>query len=148
MSGPTPKPTLLRQRRNRVSTRAALSAEDGGRRRAAPPLHRQWMTHPMTRRWWRNIWHSPMAAEFLKADVDQLYILAELLNRFWFAPSTALAAEIRQHRLAFGLTPIDRRRLQWEIEDDESAAGKRTAPSDTGQAAVSGDPRARLRAVK
>ena len=86
-----------------------------------------------------------MAAQFLKADVDQLYILAELVNRFWFAPSTALASEIRQHRMAFGLTPIDRRRLQWEIEQDEPAAEKRNEP---GPAAPNGDPRARLRAVK
>ena len=146
MSGPAPKARSLRQRRNRVSTQAALAAEDGGRRRAAPPLHRQWMMHPMTRRWWKDVWHSPMAAEFLKSDVHQLYILAELLNRFWWAPTTALAAEVRQHRLAFGLTPIDRRRLQWEIGQDELGAGKRVAPSDA--AAASGDPRARLRAVK
>ena len=146
MSGPAPKARSLRQRRNRVSTQAALAAEDGGRRRAAPPLHRQWMMHPMTRRWWKDVWHSPMAAEFLKSDVHQLYILAELVNRFWFVPSTALAAEIRQQRLAFGLTPIDRRRLQWEIEQEEPpVAGKRSEP---GPAAASGDPRERLRAVK
>ena len=144
MKGRTPKPLSLRQRRNRVSTRAKLTAEGGGRR--APPLHRQWMMHPMTRRWWSDVWHSPMAAEFLKADLHQLYILAELVNRFWFRPTTALAAEIRQHRLAFGLTPIDRRRLQWEIEDEPVASGRGT-PSDATPA-VNGDPRARLRAVK
>src|SRR3989337_1010482 len=93
MKGRTPKPLSLRQRRNAVSTRASLPAEDSGRR--APPLHRQGMMHPMTRRWWSDVWHSPMAGEFLKSDVHQLYILAELVNRFWFLPSTALAAEIR-----------------------------------------------------
>ena len=174
MRGPTPKAGALRQRRNRVSTQAVLPP-DGSGRRAAPSLPRRGLArsecascgesvqpqcpdclaaldiardwHPLTRAWWREVWHSPMEAKFLKVDMHGLYMLAELVDRFWWAPSTALSAEIRQHRLAFGLTPIDRRRLQWEIEDDEPAAGRRDTPSDATPAA-SGDPRARLRAVK
>src|SRR3989304_4493287 len=114
MKGRVPKTATLRQRRNRASTASKVPGGGRGRRGrppAPPPLHRQWMMHPRTRAWWKDVWHSPMAAEFLKSDVHQLYILAELLNRFWWAPTTALAAEVRQHRLAFGLTPIDRRRL-------------------------------------
>jgi len=87
-----------------------------------------------------------MAPRFLEADVHQLYILAELVDRFWREPTTALAAEIRQQRLAFGLTPIDRRRLEWTIRqpEEESPAPQRRS----GPVAATGDPRARLRAVK
>ena len=97
----------------------------------------------MTVAWWRDIWASPMAPEFLKADVHGLYLLAELVDRFWLEPSVALAAEIRHHRMAFGLTPIDRRRLQWEVERAETATRKRPAiRPQTGA-----DPRERLRMV-
>jgi hypothetical protein len=101
----------------------------------------------MTVAWWADIWASPMAPEFLKADVHGLYLLAELVDRFWHEPSPSMslsiAAEIRHHRMAFGLTPIDRRRLQWEVERAESAQRKK--PPIRPQ--VGDDPRERLRVV-
>lgn len=63
-----------------------------------------------------------MAHEYLDADVHGLYRLAVLVDQFWADPSPVLAAEIRLEQQCFGLTPIDRRRLQWEIERGESAA--------------------------
>jgi hypothetical protein len=68
-----------------------------------------------------------MAPEFDESDVHGLYLLAVLVNEFWNAPSKELAAEIRLQRQCFGLTPIDRRRLQWEIErtDHAQAQGSR-----------------------
>lgn len=106
------------------------------------PRERKW--HLMTRAWWRDVWHSPMAAEFLEADVHGLYRLAVLVDLFWFEPSTPLAAEIRQQQAAYGLTPIDRRRLQWEVERVEKAAQKRRPTTSL----VDGDPRSLLRVVK
>ena len=38
--------------------------------------------------------------------------------------AAALANEIRLQRQCFGLTPIDRRRLEWEIEKAEGANAK------------------------
>ena len=146
MSGPLPKPSALRQRQNKTSTRATLSAGDDNHRVPALPK-REGDWHPLTRAFWRDVWHSPMAAEFLQADKHGLYLLAELVDGFWRKPSTTLAAEIRQHRMAFGLTPIDRRRLQWEVERAESAARKHKAPSERKRKA-SGDPRDYLVAVK
>jgi hypothetical protein len=57
-----------------------------------------------------------MAEEYLDADIHGLYILADLVDAYWRAPTLQLAAEIRQQRQCFGLTPIDRRRLQWEVK--------------------------------
>jgi len=149
MSGPIPKPAALRQRRNRVSTGATLAAEGSERQRAPSlPTHRDWQ--PMTRAWWKDTWRSPMAAEFLRADVHGLYILAELVDAFWTDPEDLkLAAEIRQHRMAFGLTPIDRRRLQWEVERVEER--RRLRPAEAPQkkgGRKAADPRAMLRMVK
>lgn len=85
-----------------------------------------------------------MAAEYLQADTHGLYVLAELVDQFWAAPTAALASEIRQQRQGFGLTPIDRRRLQWEVERVESVARKRVPP----RARPAGDdPRALLSVV-
>jgi hypothetical protein len=69
-----------------------------------------------------------MAAEFVQADVHGLYMLAVLVDQFWHLPVKELAAEIRLQRQCFGLTPIDRRRLQWEVERVEDATRKKRTP--------------------
>lgn len=124
MPGPIPKPAALRQRRNRTSTAATLVAT-APRRRRAPQLPKreegaEW--HRMTRAWWRAVWRSPMADEYLDADVHALYRLAALVDMFWRAPCKELAAEIRLQQQCFGLTPIDRRRLQWTVDRGEAAS--------------------------
>ena len=81
--------------------------------RAAPPLPKEVEWHSMTRAWWRAIWLSPMAEQWLPSDRHSLYLLADLVNNYWHKPSVALASEIRQQEGRFGLTPLDRRRLQW-----------------------------------
>lgn len=123
MPGPIPKPAALRQRRNRTSTAATLVAT-APRRRRAPRLPKreegaEW--HRMTRAWWRAVWRSPMAGEYLDADIHALFRLAVLIDQFWSDPSKELAAEIRLQQQAFGLTPIDRRRLQWEVDRGKQA---------------------------
>lgn len=69
-----------------------------------------------------------MAAEYLQADIHGLYILALLVDRFWKKPSTMLSTEIRLQRQCFGLTPIDRRRLQWEVQKVEDATSRKRQP--------------------
>jgi hypothetical protein len=86
-----------------------------------------------------------MAPEYDSSDFHGLLLLAVLMNDFWLHPSTALAAEIRLQRQCFGLTPIDRRRLQWEIErtDEAQTRGeKRRAAARPKPTAV--DPRSVL----
>jgi len=96
----------------------------------------------MTYAWWHDVWHSPMAAEFLQADIHGLYRLAVLVDSFWLQPTKELAAEIRLQQTAYGLTPIDRRRLQWEVERVEKG---RRPPAERPP---SGDARSYLRAIK
>jgi hypothetical protein len=142
MKGPPPKPRAIRQRRNRTTTQATLSLANLGRVRAPQLQPRDRLWHPLTRAWWKDVWHSPMATEFLQADLHGLYRLAVLIDSFWLQPSKDLAAEIRQEQTAYGLTPIDRRRLQWEVERVEKG---RHQPR---QQATSEDARSYLRAVK
>lgn len=148
MPGPTPKHPSTRTRRNKTSTAATLTADPKVK---APTLPKRGGWHEMTRAWWADIWSSPMAPEFDDSDKHGLFALALLVDDFWTADSASdrikLAAEIRQQGQRFGLSPIDRRRLQWEIERTEEAqqkgASRRAAPKK--KPAV--DPRGTLRAV-
>ena len=144
-----PKHPSVRARRNKVSTSATLKADP---KLSAPALPEgDW--HPMTTAWWADIWASPMAPEFDRSDRHGLFALAVLVNDFWLADKPSLrrdlAAEIRQQSQRFGLSPIDRRRLQWEIERTEEAQEKgarRRAQSVAGPKSKA-DPRSVLRAV-
>lgn len=142
MKGRTPKPAALRQRRNRASTQATLPSQEATRRTAVAALPERsegagsW--HPRVLTWWEAVWRSPMASEYLDSDRQRLQLIAELHQRFWTSadrgePVTKLASEIRQQEVLFGLTPMDRRRLQWEVEKGEQAAD-RTASRHTRKA--------------
>lgn len=116
---PLPKAPELRRRTNRTSTAATLAA-DGGLRRAPPlPKGREWRAE--TRGWWASTWRSPMAAEYLEADRHGLLRLAVVIDLFWAEPSVYLLAEIRQQEARYGLSPLDRRRLQWQVEPADAA---------------------------
>lgn len=128
---PLPKPAHLRQRRNKTATRATLpSAAEASKNRVPALPKREGGWHPMVREWWRSVWQSPMASEYLDADVrGGLYLLADLHQARWMSQNdpralVALAAEIRLQEVRFGLSPIDRHRLQWEVERGETAAEK------------------------
>ena len=129
MKGPAPKPPGLRQRKNRASTKATLPTKAEAAKWEVPllpelPQKRKW--HERVIIWWDAIWKSPMAAEYLEPDKQGLILLAYLQQSFWMSRSSKdrfkWAGEIRQQEVRFGLTPIDRRRLQWEVEKGESAA--------------------------
>lgn len=156
MPGPPPKDPTIRQRTNKSSTRSVLTNEPAKKRRV-PPLFKRLnvdgaviLWHDMTKRWWRDVWRSPMAGEYLQADHHGLYRLAELVDAFWHRPSAGLAAEIRLQQQSFGLTPLDRRRLEWTVEQAEGAKDRgkqRQPPAAAPDPEVEADPRKRLRMV-
>lgn len=148
MPGPSPKRNPAR--RNKSATRSTLAADPN---LVAPELPEReaggW--HHLTGEWWRDIWASPMAPEYDASDLHGLYVLADLVDAFWCEESpkarAGLAAEIRLQRQCFGLTPIDRRRLQWEISRGEDAAEKTKARRAPKPKTDAPDPRAALRVV-
>ena len=115
MPGPIPKRPDERRRMSRASTATTLRTPDEVEI-YVPPLPEGIDWAPRTIAWWHAVWRSPMAAEWLDADLTGLLVLAQLLNEFWDAPGPTLAQEVRLHLAEFGLTPIARRRLQWEID--------------------------------
>lgn len=167
MPGPTPKDPSLRARRNKQTTAAKLSlAPSDVQTPELPERHDEegqlipW--HPMAVDFWDEVWSSPMAAEYLDADVPGLFILAALTDAYWKGvmqgrTGKELAAEIRLQRIDYGLTPIARRRLQWEVERAEDATDKgrrrrRVADADEGgqdaRAKAAVDPRQLLSVVE
>src|SRR6266550_8015252 len=112
MPGPPPKPASQRRRRNKAPAVIKLA----NRRPSKPPALPKGFS-PAARKWWATVWASPMAALWLEADVPALVRLAALVD---LADSGDMApqvlAEIRQLEDRFGLSPLARRRLQWELE--------------------------------
>jgi hypothetical protein len=109
-----------------------------------------------TRRWWKGVWSSPMVQEFDDSDLFALQRVAILVDMFYEAvmkgdinKTLSLSSEIRQQEFRFGLTPMDRRRLQWTIEQGDSAKERTDARKKAQDAArpkpeLVGDPRTML----
>ena len=130
MSGPPPKPAAQRRRRNRASAPVKLSAERAaqGKTPTLPGAKRYAKT---TRDWWATVWASPMATIWLEADVPALVRLATLIELVNQGEATAMVlAEIRQLEDRFGLSPLARRRLQWEVEQAGGAEAKPAAAQE------------------
>lgn len=150
MPGPAPKDSSTRARRNKTST-AALIAVDPALKAPILPDGYDW--HPMTVRWWNDIWASPMAPEYVSSDSNGMFRVAMLVNDFWLAdnPKTRAEMQIRLEKADadFGTNPMARRRLQWEVEraEDAQASGKSRRARAATPSTPSADPRAILRAV-
>jgi hypothetical protein len=154
MPGPVPKKLEMRQRRNKTTSARVFS--DKKLKIVIPELpkrRRKWRRETIS--WWKDIWHCPMAVEFIESDKHQLYILADLIDQFWReeangkGASASLATEIRLQRQCFGMTPIDRRRLQWDIEKAEKAnmAGQERREKGRKTKKYKVDPRAALDSI-
>ena len=117
------KPTTMRQRRNRPKNAVLLPPEKNPiKRPPALPEHpsgEEW--HSLVKVFWRDLWRSPQAAEYLRTDFYGLAVLAVLLDQFFKspAPTASLSREIRALMRSFGLDPDDRRGLDWFVEDPE-----------------------------
>lgn len=130
MPGQQPKDPALRVRRNKASTHDVLDPNE--RVKKVPPLTKDVlgveMIRPQVHRWWRVVWRSPMAPRWLEADVEVLYLIAALRNRFVGDPIPSLAAEIRQQEARLGLDVMARRRADWRIENSRTEPTEPTAP--------------------
>lgn len=126
MPGPAPKDPEKRQRANKASTRATLTASDlpvSGVPDMGTLESEEW--HPLAVAWWEDVWSSPMATQYVKADRHTLYRLLLMVQEYWMRPNTELSKDIDKAQQAFGLTPLDRRRLEWIVENPRPAAPAR-----------------------
>lgn len=143
MPGPAPKNPSTRQRRNKSASSALLPAETkpivSAPKLPAPPDGEKWL--PLVKQFWADVWTSPMSAQYLEADVHGLFRAAILLQEFYKNPTVQLSAELRQLGMNYGLSPIDRRRLQWTVARAEEAEHQ-TEKKRSGKARIiENDPR-------
>lgn len=130
-----PMPRNVRARTNKSSSAATLSVVENAKIPELLPKEVEW--HSMTRRWWRELWRSPMASEYQDTDLQGLYQVALLIQDFWTATDSKARNEARlrieKAEADFGLTPLARRRLEWQIEatEDAQAKGKKRAVAQT-----------------
>lgn len=89
---------------------------------------------PETLDWWDDVWLSPMASEYLDADVHGLVRLAALIDNYWRDPCSKTHAEVRLAQKDYGLTPYDRRRLEWTIASAKKATAGGSQGKGSGQA--------------
>jgi hypothetical protein len=143
--GPAPKPAFLRQRTNKRAGSAVLKALGSPDVPDIPnPDGRVW--HELTLEAWNHAWESPMAGQWLVTDADALGRLALLWDEFYQKPDARVMAEIRLQEQRFGLSPLDRSRLQWEVSRAEDAEQKQQRRQPAKRSGI--DPRAILMAVK
>lgn len=149
--GRMPKPAHMRQNKTKKAGATTLSAPDTEQEEKVkvPSLQNpdKRKFHRLTKAWWNRVWESPMAGEYLPTDIDGLARLALLVDNYYKKPDKELLAEIRLQESRFGLSPVDRSRLQWEIVKGEEAERKRK-PSQRQQKPSTIDPRGILGVVK
>ena len=144
--GPAPKPAHLRQRTNRKAGATVIEAPiDANVPPLAHPSGEEW--HPATLKAWREFFESPMATQWLATDITGLEMLAVCYDQFYKTGNIDFIKEIRLQRPHYGLTPLDRSRLQWEVTRGEEAERKRQRPTPVRRNGTT-DPRAILMAVK
>ncbi len=136
MTPATPKPPGQRRRRN-ADQAAWRSLPAAGRDGKVPALPGASKLGKTARDWWATVWTSPMSNVYLAADIPALTRAAGLVAKAASGEASGTElGELRQLEDRFGLSPLARRRLQWEIE----RADDRPAPVP-----VSNDREARLR---
>lgn len=101
--------------------------------------------HRLTVQWWKDTWTSATARKLIQIDRHGLFRLAVLVENFWRG-QTSCANEIRLELANYGQTPLDRARLQWEIEEDGKQ--KTAEQEDEEEEPVVLDFREALRALK
>lgn len=149
ITGPPPKPGRARRNADTFTPEHELPA-DGRAGDIPEPLVD---LGPLAREWWDEVWRSPVATQWHSvADRGALTRLASLIGWMWSDdPDVARLAplpEIRQLEDRFGLSPEARKKLRWEIVDDDGAGAGMKKPKVRAKVEqTGGDARSILHAV-
>ena len=112
MPGPPPKHAAQRRRTN-ASVRRILPSQGPD---SVPELPGRSKMLASTRAWWEAVWCSPMAHAYLDADARVLMRLAQMIDLASRGKANAaLLTETRQLEDRLGLSPMARRRLEWDV---------------------------------
>jgi hypothetical protein len=132
-TGPAPDPNSRRGRKRKASgdtvSLVPVSGPTNKPLLGKRPDGVAW--HPAAKELWDAIWSSPMSQEFDTSDVHGLMRVIDLTHAYWnlnnpkdMRTKILLAGELRLASQAYGLSPLDRRRLHWTIINDEAATDR------------------------
>lgn len=98
---------------------------------------------PAVVKWWNDIWSSPMASEFVKADFHGLYLgcyyLHESLNPFYKLSDRISSAKAFEATLKnFGLTPSARESLRWQVAQGTAAQNRTNQLRNSASGGIEG----------
>lgn len=112
-----PKHPSQRRRRNKPPV-PPRTLDAKAKPKKVPVLPGQGWT-AYAREYWKTIWSSPMATQYIAADVPALVRLTQLAERVGQGTiGVAALGEMRQLEDRFGLSPLARRRLSIDISTD------------------------------
>lgn len=146
------KDPSVRRRTNATTTRATLTKPVRPKVPPLPKLPDDVKWHPQVVEWWKATWTSEMREQWAAADLHLLYLAAKLQQTFW-NPATevkdmkAIAGELRLIFAHFGLSPMARKSLEWELPKDEPKTTPAPRKRAAKKVAPPADPRARFRVV-
>ena len=121
MRGNPPKPTHQRRNRNPLRAGEWILLPEG--RKGPAPSCAGYGLNRASQTWWRSIWRSPMATQWVDGDVPALLELAVLRERL-LDGKISVAPEVRLRSNEFGLSPAGRQSRRWMItEKDQERAG-------------------------
>ncbi len=123
MSNP-PKPAHHRRNRNPLKGGGWVQLPEG--RKGPAPSCAGYGLNRSSQSWWRSIWRSPMASQWVDGDVPALLELAVLRQRL-LDGKISVAPEVRLRTNEFGLSPAGRQSRRWMIteKDQERAEYKK-----------------------
>lgn len=81
------------------------------------------------KKWWEDIWTSPMSSEFVNSDIHGLYVacvyLHESLNPYYKLADRLKAGSAWEATIKnYGLTPTARESLRWAVSQGEQAQNR------------------------
>ncbi len=128
MPGPMPKDPATLTRRNKVSTKAVLRLVKNPKI-PAPPAGTDW--HEQALIWWGKAWSSPMRQEWTDSDANGIELMLAVQHAYWksfdegdYRIMPQLMNSFNTLAKQYGLSPMSRRSLQWQIEQGEAAEEK------------------------
>jgi len=145
MPGPPPKDPSQRRNRRHVAGQTTLVPLQPGEvvKPNLPPHPSGLGWHPYAVAEWDVFWLSPMARQIQAADLGTFVRYLSLVDLYWRMLTDSetldirgigqLSGEIRRMGERFGLSPLDRWRLKWEVDRGEEretarARGRRRDP--------------------
>lgn len=146
MPGPSPKDPAARARRNKTSTKAVIRRPNDPLIPKLPSRRGMKTWRVSTRKWWEAFWSSPMATQIdTESEYHIILRYAVLKDAFEEATSEGLvdrmvkiSAELRMIEKDYGMTPMPRRTLQWEIDWTQDRNDARNQGREDGGDASAG----------